>query len=409
MERSVYKAAWLLPAFLEGSGGHRTILQNVAYLAEHGYVCDVYIEDNGQVKDAEQLKMLADKYFGRCHCRYVLGYHLHGNYDLVFATVWYTAKIVRSFAGNAKKIYFIQDYEPFFYPVGENYLEACDSYCQGLYPVTIGRWLSKKMQQDYHIPSQYFDFCADTAAYRRIKIKQKKAVCFIYQPEKKRRCANLGIAALGIVKYIDPDINIYLYGSNARDDVWFEHKNLKLLNVGECNKLYNQCTVGLCISASNPSRVPFEMMAAGLPVVDVFMENNLYDMPPQGISLAHFTPEAIAQALLEILHNPDKREKMSKAGQEYMKEKTIEYGCKQFLSAVERIRNNEGAKWQEFPKLYQKQEVTADTIRQTLTKDELEILISRSKGRSLAARLKRNPRLKNNKIIRSIYCKIRGF
>lgn len=407
MKSVAYKAAWLLPAFLEGSGGHRTIFQNIQYLAEHGYRCDVYIEDCGQARNAKDLRKLAESYFGVCRCRYFLGYDVQGTYDIVVATVWYTAKIAAGLLGNVKKIYFIQDYEPLFYPAGENYLEACDSYCQGLYPVTIGRWLAQKIQQDYKVPAQFFEFCADTGVYRKTGKKQEQAVCFICQPEKKRRCARLGIAALAIVKYLKPDINIYLYGSIEQVDVWFEHKNLKLLSVEQCNRLYNKCTVGLCISASNPSRVPFEMIAAGLPVVDIYRENNLYDLPPQAVSLAHYTPQAIAQAILDILCHPAKRKEMSEAGQAYMRERTIEEGCRQFLDAVGKITDQSGTGLQHIPKLYQKEAVDAGTACQMLTKEEWEMLAQKSKDHSLLARLKRNYWLKNNKALRSIYQKLR--
>ena len=83
----------------------------------------------------------------------------------------------------------------------------------------------------------------------------------------------LGIEALGIVKFLRPDVKIYLYGSNIKGNVWFEHENLGIIPLEKCNALYNKCEVGLCISSSNPSRIPFEMMAAGLPVVDLIHGN----------------------------------------------------------------------------------------------------------------------------------------
>ena len=39
------RAAWVLPSFIEGSGGHRTILQNIQYMISQGDECDVYVED----------------------------------------------------------------------------------------------------------------------------------------------------------------------------------------------------------------------------------------------------------------------------------------------------------------------------------------------------------------------------
>lgn len=65
----------------------------------------------------------------------------------------------------------------------------------------------------------------------------------------------------------------------------FECKNLNIIPIKECNELYNKCKVGICMSASNPSRIPFEMMSAGLPVVELYKENNIYDLPDEGVLL----------------------------------------------------------------------------------------------------------------------------
>jgi len=329
------RAAWVLPSLIEGSGGHRTILQNVQYLIRKGYECDVYVEDKGEVKNSEELRRQAETLFGKHDCRFILGYDIQGEYDIIFATAWFTAKVVRDCNSSAVKAYFIQDFEALFNPMGDGYILACNSYGYGLKPVTIGRWLSHKMQTEYHTSSRYFDFCADRRIYRPLpEAKKEHAICFVYQPDKPRRCSVLGIEALGIVKFLRPDVKIYLYGSNIKGNVWFEHENLGIIPLEKCNALYNKCEVGLCISSSNPSRIPFEMMAAGLPVVDLYMENNFFDMPNEGVRLAHTTPESIAQALIEILDHPEQAAQMSEAGKHYMADKDLEHGFEQFYAAV---------------------------------------------------------------------------
>ena len=72
------KAAWFLPTLLEGSGGHRTILQNACYLAQRGqFQCDLYIEDDGSAKNQDELKKIAERFFGDCPgCRFFLGFEL---------------------------------------------------------------------------------------------------------------------------------------------------------------------------------------------------------------------------------------------------------------------------------------------------------------------------------------------
>ena len=61
------------------------------------------------------------------------------------------------------------------------------------------------------------------------------------------------------------------------------------------------------MSASNPSRIPFEMMAAGLPVVELYKENNIYDMPDEGVLLARPTPEAIASAIIHLVDSEERK------------------------------------------------------------------------------------------------------
>jgi len=376
---------------------------------EHGYECDVYIEDKGDVRTADELKKQAEKFFGKCDCNYFLGFDLSSKYDIVFATAWFTAKIVRDYPHTKYKAYFIQDFEALFNPMGDGYLLACTSYCYGLSPITIGKWLTNKMQTEYHTYSQYFDFCADhTVYYKKNDAKKENAICFIYQPDKPRRCSIIGIEALGIVKYLRPDIKIYLYGSAVKGNVWFEHTNLGIIPIEQCNELYNKCTVGLCISSSNPSRIPFEMMAAGLPVVDLYLENNLYDMPDSSVSLAHYTPESIAQALLDIIDSPKKAEQLSHTGQEFMKDRTLEYGFHQFFQAVDNLVNHRVDHDTTVTRLYQRPPIIADIILQNSIQESTYQGMS-APQKNLLDTLKHNHWLRKSKLVRRIWHYIKGY
>lgn len=403
------RAAWFLPSLLEGSGGHRTILQNASYLASRGeFRCDLYVEDDGSVKNSTELKKVATKFFGEIPgCQFLLGYELKGDYDVYFATAWFTAKVVRDIPSDAPKIYFVQDFEAYFHPMGDGYLMACNSYCCGLTPVTIGRWLTHKMRSEFAAPGQYFDFCADLSVYRPLPdVQRSEAVCFIYQPDKPRRCSTIGIEALGIVKSLRPDVKIYLYGSSQKGHVWFEHTNLGIISIEECNRLYNQCRVGLCISSSNPSRIPFEMMAAGLPVVDVYMENNLYDMPNQAIRLAHYTPESIAEAIIGILDSCDEQAKMSEAGKAFMKNKSLDTGFEQFYTAVMNILNGKIPEQRAEDKMYRAAPLIASAIGEI--GDIRAPQISYSSGNAgMIGRLKRIPFLRRNRVVRWAWKKMK--
>lgn len=404
------RAAWVLPSLIEGSGGHRTILQNVQYLIRKGYECDVYVEDKGEVKNSEELRRQAETLFGKHDCRFILGYDIQGEYDIIFATAWFTAKVVRDCNSKAVKAYFIQDFEALFNPMGDGYILACNSYGYGLKPVTIGRWLSHKMQTEYHTPSRYFDFCADRRIYRPLpEAKKEQAICFVYQPDKPRRCSVLGIEALGIVKFLRPDVKIYLYGSNIKGNVWFEHENLGIIPLEKCNALYNKCEVGLCISSSNPSRIPFEMMAAGLPVVDLYMENNFYDMPNEGVRLAHTTPESIAQALIEILDHKETAAEMSEAGKRYMADKDLEHGFEQFYAAVsDMAARREPSEPAVYDRSYTRPPVSADVVMDEKLAEQSyapPVIVDNS----LFGRLKRVGFIRKSKLLRKLWYKLRGM
>ena len=404
------RAAWVLPSLIEGSGGHRTILQNVQYLIRKGYECDVYVEDKGEVKNSEELRRQAETLFGKHDCRFILGYDIQGEYDIIFATAWFTAKVVRDCNSKAVKAYFIQDFEALFNPMGDGYILACNSYGYGLKPVTIGRWLSHKMQTEYRTPSRYFDFCADRRIYRPLpETKKEHAICFVYQPDKPRRCSVLGIEALGIVKFLRPDVKIYLYGSNIKGNVWFEHENLGIIPLEKCNALYNKCEVGLCISSSNPSRIPFEMMAAGLPVVDLYMENNFYDMPNEGVRLAHTTPESIAQALIEILDHKETAAEMSEAGKRYMADKDLEHGFEQFYAAVsDMAARREPAEPAVYDRSYTRPAVSADVVMDEKLAEQSyapPVIVDNS----LFGRLKRIGFIRKSKLLRKLWYKFRGL
>ncbi len=348
------KIAWVMPHPGKGSGGHRTIIQNVNALINAGYKCDIYVEEDG-VSTSQTVKEKVNSWYEKCDAGIYVGFDMKEEYDLLFATGWQTIDFVKKLPAK-KKAYFIQDFEPWFFPMGDQYLITENSYRYGFLPVTIGKWLSYKMQNEFNTSSKYFDFGADLNIYKPLNnVKKENAICFVYQPEKPRRCDYIGLKALKIVKALKPDLKIYLYGSNAQATFEFDCENLNIIPIEKCNELYNKCKVGLCISASNPSRIPFEMMAAGLPVVELYRENNIYDLPDEGVLLSEPTPEAIASAIVYLLENPEKAKEMSDFGIKYMKDFPLDKGFKQFIKIVDDMLNTKYDEKSEIELLYKKE------------------------------------------------------
>lgn len=328
------KITWLVPGLIEGSGGHRTILQHANFLQRQGHETTIHLENPLGQSDAT-LRASIKRIFGFEFADVRGGWTRLEPADMVFATIWYSAQTVRDLPFDCIRCYFVQDYEAMFNAVGSAYVMAENSYRYGLHPIAIGRWLPVKLAENFEIESACFDFCADLDVYRRTApYRHNPSVCFIHQPEKPRRCAELGIEALGIVKHRMPEVKVVLYGSKTHSRVWFEHENLELIDLSSCNALYNRSGVGLCISTTNPSRIPFEMMAAGLPVVEVHAPNTVYDLPAGAVSLCEPTPESLAKGMLEILGNAERAAAMSRAGEHFMRDRPLTFGLEQFGHTV---------------------------------------------------------------------------
>ncbi len=330
------RVAWLVPAPLRGSGGHRTIFQNVAALADAGCECHVFLERaaNGEDYDSgETAKALVERWFGRVPATFHLGHDLDRDFDLAFATAWFTAEPLKRTRRARHKAYFVQDYEAYFMPMSDGFIQAENSFRYHFHGTTIGRWLTHRLGTEFGMTCTPFDFCADKSVYRPLPgARRERAVCFVYQPEKPRRCSIVGGQALSIVKHEMPDVKVYFYGNDQAANVPYEIEHLGLISIEECNQLYNRCAVGLCISATNPSRIPFEMMAAGLPVVDIYRENTLYDLPDDATLLAEPTPESIAHAILQILRDPGAQSARSRAGLDFMRDRDLKRGFDQFTA-----------------------------------------------------------------------------
>ena len=147
----------------------------------HGYECDIYVEDNG-ISTSEQVAKEIDEYYEVCAASVYSGIYLRCTYDLIFQTGWQVIDFVKSLDSDLKG-YFIQDYEPWFFTMGDKYIDIENSYRLGYKNITIGKWLSHKMMNEFNSPSQYFDFCADLNVYKPLdNIKKENSICYIFQP-----------------------------------------------------------------------------------------------------------------------------------------------------------------------------------------------------------------------------------
>ena len=86
---------------------------------------------------------------------------------------------------------------------------------------------------------------------------------------------------------------------------------------------YAQATVGLVLSLTNPSLVPTEMLACGLPVVDLAVDSMVSTFSTDGpLELAAPHPVALADALERLLDDLVLRAQRSRAGTAFVQQRT---------------------------------------------------------------------------------------
>ena len=93
---------------------------------------------------------------------------------------------------------------------------------------------------------------------------------FYARPATPRRATELGLLALAEVARRRPGTRVVLFGDRTPPAGAVRLRVRGRDAAGSSwRELYNRATVGLVISLTNYSRMPKEMMACGLPVVDV--------------------------------------------------------------------------------------------------------------------------------------------
>jgi glycosyltransferase involved in cell wall biosynthesis len=289
---------WITVPPSPGSGGATTIFRIVNYLQAHGYRNRVYFYDvyGG---DHRYYADIVRSYFG---FQGPVARVEDGMQDAhaVVATAWATAYPAFNAACKGRRFYFVQDFEPYFHPVGAASILAENTYRMGFYGITAGRWLAQKLRAEFDMDADYFDFGCDTRIYQRIPASKRNGIVFYARPGAARRGFELGLMAIEVLAARRPDVTIHLYG-HKMGKLPFEYVDHGKVTPSELNAIYNQCYAGLSLSMTNVSLVPHEMLAAGcIPVVNDAPQNRIV-LDNQYVRYAAPNPHALASELESVI------------------------------------------------------------------------------------------------------------
>lgn len=327
LNKESIKINWIVPEPFEASGGHRNIFRTIKYLSGFGHRLSVYIEPTShRFTNSKDVEQFIKKNFMDLEAEVFLGTKIISQCDVLFATHWSTAYIVKkNEIKSLTQCYFIQDYEPYFYEMGYDYILAKNTYELGFQHITSGPWCTHLIEKEFNVKSSYFRFPIDRNIYYSGNISNldnnKLKIIYFARPDMSRRCYPLGVEALKIIKGKYPECEIIFYGSEKSkySNIPFEFTNLGILpKLSDLGNLYREANIGIVFSTTNPSLVPYEMMACGCPVIDLNVNDNQINYGSyENAMLVNPNPKDIAEGIEKLITDDKLRNKIIENGLEY--------------------------------------------------------------------------------------------
>lgn len=324
---------WVIPPLGIGSGGLLNIFRAISIISNHGIKNRIYVIGGDENTPSSVMKDFVKTYY-----QIDLGnneifptYKLMEYADAVIATSWITAYVVRNFNNAISKFYFVQDFEPFFYPVGSNYYLAENTYKFGFKGITAGGWLRDKLNEEYGMDTMGFRFAYDKHLYSpKVKKDKKKRIFFYARPFTERRGFEIGVMAFSLLAKRMSDFEVVFAGQSLDDYVLdFEYKDLGIVELKNLCDLYSQCDICVVVSSTNLSLLPIEIMASNSVVMCNKGKNNEWLLNDENSILVDCDPIEIANKLEYYLNNNELLEQYKKNAKAYIENITWEneYEC----------------------------------------------------------------------------------
>lgn len=326
-------------------GGQTTMLHLGTLLSQEGY--DVYYLSyvpQTRQEMAQNAEFNYPSYQGTCLDMSQLDEHKS---DIWIATLWESAYVIKNKPGY--KMYFVQDYEPYFYPFGDRYQLAKKSYELGLHMVSLGPWCAKMIRENCQVnsPIDQINFPVNLESYpyqkrdfSRYQNKKTFDVAVYTKWRSPRRAPiNIQLTLKNCQKILanhGVKLNLHYFGTE-KDAQFISGENLGKLTQAEMIKLYHESDFGIAPSMTNFSLVPFEMMSCGLPLIDFKEGTGKYFLPTGSYLQTSFNEKDLAQAFLNASQNSFVIEKRVQRGVAHLQSITWKQTLTDFAAIIEKI------------------------------------------------------------------------
>ena len=200
-----------------------------------------------------------------------LGFDALDGRDVAIATGWETVYPVLRLPGCRARAYFVQDHEPEFFATSSESVLAERTYRAGLPCIASSRWLAQVLRDRYGADATAFEFGVDPASTTRWPTcpRRRDTVLFYARDHTPRRAVALGLLALQLLLERRPEPAGRARSARTAGSGRPSPSSSSAWRAGPSRRLYNEATVGLCLSLTNHSLIAQEMLACGLPVVEL--------------------------------------------------------------------------------------------------------------------------------------------
>ncbi len=331
-ERERLRIAMLIPSFRRGSGGHGTLMQILTRLERMGHVCSVWLYDfTGQHLSEWPAVVRADinEFFAPMTGPVYKDFSEWQGADVVIATGWQTVAPALLLDQCRARVYLVNDHETEFFPTSTERDLAQDTYRRDLHCIAASPWLRDLLIERYGASADAFQLGVDHSIYTPLDeiAREQNTVVYYARHATPRRAVPIGLMALAELYRRRPQTRIVLFGDPGVLESPFPYEHYGVLSPRQLARLYNEATVGLCLSLTNFSLMPKEMLACGLPCVELagVSAESIFGVDGGPLELAPLQPSAIADALERLLEDPARWSERSRAGIEFVRSHTWDH------------------------------------------------------------------------------------
>jgi glycosyltransferase involved in cell wall biosynthesis len=331
---------WIVPSWRVGSGGHTTIFRLIQQLERRGHACAVYVFDpfGREERPAHELREEVIEHFIPIDAPVFVGLDDFAACDVAFATQWWTAWAMRDLPGCGEKLYLVQDDEPRFYATGAESIFAEETYRMGYRCIAYTPWMAEILVDQYGLESRYFECGTDLDVYRFAgeEGREPGLIAVYARHLTERRAVDLAIA--GVMELVErrPGIRVVLFGASEPPSVPFPAEDWGVRPPRDLAALYRRASAGVVLSLTTHSLVAQEMMASGLPVVELNGRNVTSELgqPGELAQLVEPRPDAVADGLARILDDREAATAMAQRARAFVEGRTWERAGDQVEEAI---------------------------------------------------------------------------